>query len=92
MIREFNAAAARGLGGVPIAEETQPAYVRFLQDGLDALMARENAEARLPEATGNLEDFTGGLAGETRRRSLAAVTLAVFVTVKERTCPLWPFC
>ncbi|MET7888627.1 hypothetical protein [Streptomyces avermitilis] len=91
-VREFNAAAERGLDGVPIAEETQPTYVQFLQGGLDELMAQHDAEARLPAVTERLEAFTGGLANETRRRSLTAVTLAVFVAIKGHACPLWPFC
>ncbi|MFI1176704.1 hypothetical protein [Streptomyces melanogenes] len=91
-VQEFNAAARRGLAGVPIAEETRPAYVQFLQGGLDELMAVSDPEARLPEAAQNLEGFATSLAVETRRRSLAAVTLAVFTTIKAHTCPLWPFC
>lgn len=90
--REWANAAERGLNGVPIAEETQPAYRQFILTGFDELMLTINPEVRLPEATGNLEDFTGNLARETGRRSLTAVTLAVFTAVKDRTCPLWPFC
>lgn len=91
-VREFNAAAERGLSGVPIAEETQSAYVQFLQGGLDELMAQPDPEARLPTATNSLEGFASNLAVETRRRSLAAVTLAVFTAIKGHACPLWPFC
>ncbi|WP_274562384.1 hypothetical protein [Streptomyces spiramyceticus] len=90
--REFSDAATRGLDGVPIADEARPTYHQFILTGFDELMAHEDAEARLPVATGRLERFTGELASETRGRSLAAVTLAVFVTIKDRTCPLWPFC
>lgn len=90
--REFNAAAARGLAGVPIAEEAQPAYVRFIEGGLDNFMAAPDREVRLPEATGNLEGFTRDLATETRRRGLAAVTLALFTAISKHACPLWPFC
>lgn len=90
--REFTAAGERGLAGVPIGGETQPAYVQFLEGGLDELMADPNPEARLPQATDNLEGFTAGLATETRRRSLADVSMAVFTLVKRNTCPLWPFC
>lgn len=91
-VREFNAATQRGLAGVPVAEETQPAFAQFLTGGLDELMARPDPEARLSVATHNLEGFASNLAVETRRRSLAAVTLAVFTTIKAHTCPLWPFC
>ncbi|WP_405631562.1 hypothetical protein OG933_38160 [Streptomyces sp. NBC_00016] len=91
-MREFNAATRRGLAGVPVAEETQPVFVQFLHGGLNELMAVSDPEARLPEATHNLEGFASNLAVETRRRSLATVTLAVFTAIREHTCPLWPFC
>ncbi|WP_221357630.1 hypothetical protein [Streptomyces beigongshangae] len=90
--REFSDAAERGLGGVPIAGETQPTYQQFILTGFDELMAQADVEAKLPVATGRLERFTGELAGETRRRSLAEVSLALFTTIRDRTCPLWPFC
>ncbi|MFF1440116.1 hypothetical protein [Streptomyces sp. NPDC058295] len=91
-VREFNAATQRGLAGVPVGEETQPVFVQFLHGGLNELMAVSDPEARLPEATHNLEGFASNLAVETRRRSLATVTLAVFTAIREHTCPLWPFC
>ncbi|OEJ61065.1 hypothetical protein BGM19_26695 [Streptomyces agglomeratus] len=90
--RDFSDAAERGLDGVPIAQEARPAYHQFIITGFDELMAQADVEAQLPVATGRLERFTGDLANETRRRSLAEVTLVVFTTIKDRTCPLWPFC
>ncbi|EPH42185.1 hypothetical protein STRAU_4755 [Streptomyces aurantiacus JA 4570] len=77
---------------MPITEEARPTYERFVQGGFDELMAQADPEAQLSIATGRLENFTGELATETRRRTLTAVTLAVFSTIKDRTCPMWPFC